>query len=116
MEINGRFWGSLQLAIDAGVNFPVILVRAAAGEKLSPIGDYRIGVKSRWLWGDVDALLSRLFKTDSALNLPLGHPGRLKSLLEFLKLRQANTRYEVLDRNDIRPWLYESRRWFSKGK
>ena len=22
MEVNGRFWGSLQLAIDAGVDFP----------------------------------------------------------------------------------------------
>ena len=27
MEINGRFWGSLQLAIDAGVDFPAILLR-----------------------------------------------------------------------------------------
>jgi predicted ATP-grasp superfamily ATP-dependent carboligase len=26
MEVNGRLWGSLQLAIDAGVNFPVLLV------------------------------------------------------------------------------------------
>ncbi|MBC7984419.1 MAG: ATP-grasp domain-containing protein, partial [Candidatus Obscuribacterales bacterium] len=26
MEINGRFWGSLQLAIDAGVDFPSMLV------------------------------------------------------------------------------------------
>ena len=25
MEINGRFWGSLQLAVDAGVDFPAIL-------------------------------------------------------------------------------------------
>jgi hypothetical protein len=27
MEINGRFWGSLQLAIDAGVDFPAILLQ-----------------------------------------------------------------------------------------
>ena len=24
MEVNGRFWGSLQLAIDAGVDFPYL--------------------------------------------------------------------------------------------
>src|SRR5262249_520665 len=32
MEINGRFWGSLQLAIDAGVNFPLLLVRSLLSE------------------------------------------------------------------------------------
>ncbi len=31
MEINGRFWGSLQLAIDAGVDFPRLLVECAEG-------------------------------------------------------------------------------------
>ncbi len=31
MEVNGRLWGSLQLAIDAGVDFPSLLVRCAAG-------------------------------------------------------------------------------------
>src|SRR5205085_6819270 len=25
MEVNGRFWGSLQLAVDAGVDFPFLL-------------------------------------------------------------------------------------------
>ncbi len=36
MEINGRFWGSLQLAIDAGVDFPAILVAAALGAPIPP--------------------------------------------------------------------------------
>ena len=31
MEINGRFWGSLQLAVDAGVNFPLLLLNMAMG-------------------------------------------------------------------------------------
>ena len=31
MEVNGRFWGSLQLAIDAGVELPPHQVRGAAG-------------------------------------------------------------------------------------
>lgn len=113
MEINGRFWGSLQLAIDAGVNFPVLLTKAAVGEKTPRIGDYRIGVKSRWFWGDVDALLARLFKNDRELQLPPGHPGRIKTLFEFLKLWKKDTRYEVFDKDDIRPWIYETRCWFS---
>ncbi len=31
MEINGRFWGSLQLAVDAGVDFPRLLIECAEG-------------------------------------------------------------------------------------
>lgn len=113
MEINGRFWGSLQLAIDAGVNFPVLLTCSALGRKIIPVNEYKIGVKSRWFWGDVDALLLRLFKKGNELNLPPGHPGRLKHLFHFLRLWEKNTRYEVLDRDDIKPWLYETRSWFS---
>jgi hypothetical protein len=113
MEINGRFWGSLQLAIDAGVNFPVLLTRSALGQKIGPVKDYKIGVKSRWFWGDVDALLLRLFKSAKELQLPPGHPGRLKTLFQFVKLKEKNTRYEVLDMDDLKPWLYETRCWFS---
>src|SRR5678815_1154177 len=40
MEINGRFWGSLQLAIDAGVDFPALLVAAALGEHPAPVTQY----------------------------------------------------------------------------
>ena len=32
MEINGRLWGSLQLAVDSGVDFPSLLVASALGE------------------------------------------------------------------------------------
>src|SRR5207248_282241 len=56
MEVNGRFWGSLQLAIDAGVDFPSILVDAACGEPARPIPQYKVGVRLRWEWGDVDNL------------------------------------------------------------
>ena len=36
MEINPRFWGSLPLAIRAGVDFPVLTYRLAMGETISP--------------------------------------------------------------------------------
>jgi predicted ATP-grasp superfamily ATP-dependent carboligase len=111
MEINGRFWGSLQLAIDAGVNFPSLLVRMANGEKVVPLKDYQVGVKTRWLWGDVDALLSRLFKSDAALNLPNGHPGRLRSVIDFMKFWGKDLHYEVMDPHDLKPWLHETKCW-----
>jgi predicted ATP-grasp superfamily ATP-dependent carboligase len=58
MEINGRFWGSLQLAIDAGVDFPRLLVDAALGREVKPVQGYGF-VRSRWFWGDVDHLIAR---------------------------------------------------------
>ncbi|HEY0687077.1 MAG TPA: ATP-grasp domain-containing protein [Steroidobacter sp.] len=112
MEINGRFWGSLQLAIDAGVDFPSLLVELAAGRHPAPIQSYRVGVRSRWFWGDVDSLLTVMLRSRASLNLPPNHPGRLRTLWNFLKFGGKHQRDEILRLNDARPWLLETRRWF----
>ena len=112
MEVNGRFWGSLQLAIDAGLNFPYLLYQLAAGEPLElPPNGYRIGVKSRWLLGDLDHLLLRLRKKDAELSLPPGSPTKLEVLMDFCRFYQRGTRYEVLRLNDPRPFAYELRQY-----
>lgn len=111
MEINGRFWGSLQLAIDAGVDFPALLVELAAGQHPEPVESYRVGVRSRWFWGDVDSLLTVLIRSRASLNLPPNHPGRLRTLWDFLKFGGKQQRDEILRLNDPRPWLLETRRW-----
>ncbi len=49
MEINPRFWGSLALAIRAGVNFPYLLYKMACKEKFKPVEKYKIGQRCRWL-------------------------------------------------------------------
>jgi len=110
MEINGRFWGSLQLAIDSGVDFPSILISTLDdNENNTPVFTYKTGIKSRWLWGDIDALLLRLIKPSAELKLPPGADGRLMSIMKFMKLWEKNMRYEVLSLDDIKPWLYECR-------
>ncbi len=101
MEVNGRFWGSLQLAIDAGVDFPVLLARCAAGETVLAPREYRVGVRSRWFWGDVDQLYLRLRNGGS----------RLQAVREFLR-RAAGDRSEVLRWRDPAPFLVESLQWF----
>ncbi|MGH7988473.1 MAG: hypothetical protein ACREQX_19600 [Candidatus Binataceae bacterium] len=40
IEINGKFWGSLELALSAGMNFGADLIRLFRGEKLSYREDY----------------------------------------------------------------------------
>jgi hypothetical protein len=109
MEVNGRFWGSLQLPIDAGVDFPHLVCQLARGHRPEAAPPYQIGVKSRWLLGDVDHLCLRLFKSDRELCLPPGAPSRLRTFVEFMKFAQPGLHYEVASRDDPRPFLYELR-------
>lgn len=114
MEINGRFWGSLQLAIDSGVDFPALLISTTTDDKIKPVLNYKLGVKSRWFWGDLDSLLMLFLKSKKELQLPKGSNSTFKTFLQFCKLWESNMRYEVLSFKDIRPWLLESKRWFKK--
>jgi predicted ATP-grasp superfamily ATP-dependent carboligase len=113
MEINGRFWGSLQLAIDAGVDFPKLAVDVATDAPIVPIATYRIGQRSRWFWGDVSAMLLLLLRSRERLNLPSDHPGRWRTLWQFLRFWDSRTRNEVLRSDDWRPFLLEFRQWLS---
>jgi predicted ATP-grasp superfamily ATP-dependent carboligase len=112
MEVNGRFWGSLQLAVDAGVDFPVLLLRGARGETISPPA-YRVGVRSRWWWGDVDQLIIRLRHAATDLNLAPGVASRWRSVLDFLHLWRPGDQNEVFRWHDPMPFLRESIDWFA---
>jgi predicted ATP-grasp superfamily ATP-dependent carboligase len=111
MEINGRFWGSLQLAIDAGVDFPLLLARISTDQSVQPVEKYNINVRTRWLWGDIDALLARLLKSETQLNLPESFPDKKQYLKEFLRFKKNELNFEVLKLNDPKPWLIETMRW-----
>ncbi len=106
MEINGRFWGSLQLSVDAGVDFPVILLSTLG--KRHDVGSapaYRLGVRSRWLWGDLDCLILRLRAGNGSS--PDGR-GRVAAVLDFLKFLGKDLHYENPRLSDLRPWIYET--------
>lgn len=111
MEINGRFWGSLQLAIDAGVDFPALLAAVAMQQQVTPITQFRTGVRSRWLLGELDLLLMFLSKPCSELKLPDGHPSRFRSILQILNPFYRDQHFEVLRLQDMRPWFYEAACW-----
>jgi len=101
MEINGRLWGSLQLAIDAGVDFPRLLVACAMGARVPGVTRYRVGVRSRWFWGDVDHLYLRLRNGGGAA-------GKLAALRDFLGTGFRRTREEIWRWRDPAPFLLES--------
>jgi predicted ATP-grasp superfamily ATP-dependent carboligase len=107
MEINGRFWGSLQLAIDAGVDFPRLLAEAALGEHPRAVTDYRLGVRWRWWWGEVDHVWGRLRGDPD----PLVSGGRIAAI-KRLFLPGGGAREDVLRFDDARPFVRETLDWF----
>jgi predicted ATP-grasp superfamily ATP-dependent carboligase len=111
MEVNGRFWGSLQLAIDSGVDFPALLLAAESGKPVEPVTQFRVGTRLRWWWGDVDHLLalcrmSRQGRDTLGRRFTVG-----KAFARLLRPPRSRDRLEVLRLDDPRPFLRESVQW-----
>jgi predicted ATP-grasp superfamily ATP-dependent carboligase len=111
MEVNGRFWGSLQLAIDAGIDFPAIYFRLVRGQHVTPQLEYRAGVKCRWLLGDLDSLITRLRSTAQQEQLYPSPTSRLRSCSEFLRFFGRDLHYDVLSMSDPGPGWQEFRQY-----
>lgn len=108
MEVNARFWGSLQLAIDCGVDFPWMYWQLLHGQAVTPAGSYPSGRRLRWWLGDLDNLLLQL--RDPAL----GAGTRLEAVRRFLATGfDASCRQEVFRWSDPGPGLLEARLWLA---
>lgn len=100
LEINPRVWGSLQLAISSGVDFPQLLVEGA--ENYKPSG-FRI-IRLRWLLGSLDHLIISLKSSP------------LKTIKELflknsLRIGNLNTVFDVFRLKDVRPFIFELKKW-----
>jgi predicted ATP-grasp superfamily ATP-dependent carboligase len=114
LEVNARFWGSLQLAVYSGVDFPYLLYRTACNEKTEEVKEYVIGMKSRWELGDLDHLLIRLFKNPSKLNLNPDCPSRAMVMKDFIAdFFRPSVRNEIFQNTDIGPFLYEMKMYIN---
>ncbi len=110
MEVNGRFWGSLQLAIACGVDFPGLLLDFLTGKQLPPLtAGYPQGHRLKWFFGVLDHLLILLKNSDAKLNLPPGYPSRLRAFAELVKIRGRDTSFDVWERGDAGPFLFEAK-------
>jgi predicted ATP-grasp superfamily ATP-dependent carboligase len=92
MELNPRFWGSLQLAIVSGVDFPYLMLRMARNESFEPILQYEVGKRCRWLLlGDILHFLN--------------NPNRFHLQPSFFHFFDANTSYDIGSKDDPLPLL-----------
>jgi predicted ATP-grasp superfamily ATP-dependent carboligase len=102
LEVNGRFWNSLPLAVHAGADFPALLAELAEHGEVKAVPHYRTGVRCRWLLGDFRHLLE-VWK-GAAAGYPGRFPGRLRTLLSFL-LPVPGTVHDNFALNDPLPEL-----------
>jgi predicted ATP-grasp superfamily ATP-dependent carboligase len=63
MEVNPRFWGSLNMAVQSGVDFPALLYTMAMEGDVKPVLSYKTGVTTKNFFIDTVAILQMVKKT-----------------------------------------------------
>jgi predicted ATP-grasp superfamily ATP-dependent carboligase len=100
MEINPRLSASVEIAMRAGVPFALLLYKWASGQQLQEVTGYRVGLRMRWMGGDLAWLRN-------AMDFQ-GHPdvpSRGRAFRIFFEDFLHPTSYDSIDRRDPRPAL-----------
>ncbi len=87
----------MEIAVRAGMPFPQLIYAWAAGEALPPVGAYEVGLRMRWLGGDVEWLAQALVDRGHPDGLP---PGR--AIGQFVRETLRPQAYDYLDARDLR--------------
>jgi protein-tyrosine-phosphatase/predicted ATP-grasp superfamily ATP-dependent carboligase len=99
MEINPRFWGSLALAIDAGVDFPSGLLSIARGQTPAAQPNYQTNFYTRDLRTDMEWFKGNL-RADPRDPLLLTRP-RVTPFLELLRPVLGRESWDHFDWRDL---------------
>jgi predicted ATP-grasp superfamily ATP-dependent carboligase len=111
IEINARFWGSLQLAIDAGIDFPRHLYDLAIGSKIVAPSRYVVGRRLRWLLGDLDHTYLVLKDRSGSI----GTRRKIRAALRALTPWLPKTGIETFRLSDPIPFVTELRQYVGGG-
>ena len=98
MEINPRFWGSMQVAINAGVDFPNLLYTMLSDGDIEKSLSYKTGIRCRYM---LYADLMRLF-TIMRSDYPAGY--KRKAIRDFFIIPKDDD-YYVYSHEDIMPFF-----------
>ncbi|MCG8604776.1 ATP-grasp domain-containing protein [bacterium] len=116
MEINGRVWGSLPLAVSSGVDFPALLTEVYLnGKDAIPTNldsNYRVGLKCRDLGRDLMWMFSVLTRKQKYPFLELPH--RWKAIPAFASLFNPRNKFDLFTISDPIPGLVDIPRIYQK--
>jgi predicted ATP-grasp superfamily ATP-dependent carboligase len=105
MEINGRFWGSLPLAVACGVDMPYLFYAyVMEGKKPRETVTGNAGVSTIHFLGDIKHL-QRVFFAHDPMRKML-YPKRLQALKDFL-VHPRGVKYDVWSFHDPKPSVME---------
>lgn len=113
MEVNGRVWGSLPLAVASGVDFPALCARLMLGGRVEPdaVPSYRCGVRGRNLELDLKWIVATLRGRRRGLEPPAP---RLHGFLALAALADPRVRPDVFSWSDPMPGLVDLARIVNK--
>jgi predicted ATP-grasp superfamily ATP-dependent carboligase/protein-tyrosine-phosphatase len=100
MEINGRFWGSLPLAVYAGVDFPYLQWQIGHQRELCLPKEYKTGLRVRWTSGEISRFADLM--TDSAVRERLGYHWTTP-IVQLLQSFEPKTRSALFSIHDPLP-------------
>lgn len=90
MEINPRFWGSLQTGIFSGVDFPYLLFNLALNNDCDEVLTYEPGKQCRWLlFGDILWFIKA--------------PKTIENIRSFFKFKNKKLCYDIISKDDLKP-------------
>jgi predicted ATP-grasp superfamily ATP-dependent carboligase len=90
MEINPRFWGSLETAVFSGIDFPYLLYQLVTTGDCEDSFQYTAGIQVRWLlFGDI------LWFVNSKKNW--------HNIKAFFQFKKKNLSYDIFSWKDIGP-------------
>lgn len=105
IEINGRFWGSLPLAIAAGADFPAMLLDLYARGNIDNVAPARIGTICRNLRRDLDWLEHVVRKAAPPRLVRL--PSTTEVLRDLLLVFSPRHRFDVQSFGDPKPGIVD---------
>ncbi len=105
MEINGRFWGSLPLAIAAGADFPAMLFEMLTRETVSPRPAAKTGIYCRKLSSDL-YWQEMVLRRDAPPEL-VQFPSHAQVLKEAMLVFSPRHYFDVQQWRDLKPGLVD---------
>ncbi|MDC0609962.1 ATP-grasp domain-containing protein [Vibrio sp.] len=115
VEVNARFWGSLPLAIYAGVDFPKLYADYLVHGDIpsQPVYEYRENVHARNLFSDIYEIKREYEDIRASGDKGKAYAGLVRRLAQIGRAFGSNETIDSFSRHDVAPFIHELKDLFS---